>query len=536
VLKNLRFELRFDDPRQPDDKRLAIRGDAGELEMLYEAVNSYVQGFLESSPTQLPLISRTPTAATGSTPNESPGHNSLGLPASGVMNSDAIASQSLYQKPDKFDDSALGSNLELNPKRRSLKSRSLATDIYLEPKGLLAHNLFLGHLATEESGPFVNLSVTQLFDLATALDEYAAEAVALPAPNGLSWKKGAPTWAYTAAAVVAAVGVTATTMKLLDRPKTQTVATTASQPPSPTPSPTAQVTPSPNASIALLPTPTVPLPLSTAPTLPPPSRVNIPSAPTSLNLPLGSQRSTDSPLGNQRPTTTIRINPPEPATVQPKRSSIPVFPGGIASSRPSPSSTASSPTISLSKRSPSPSSPEKAPSEKAPAQKAPTRTNKPSESATPPPLPELPSLNPNTSTASNPGDQALPPASARTASSTAESNQSTSAPTDTDSKTTLFDTIPQVKEVRDYLQQQWKPASDLTQILEYYVFLNPDGKVERIIPLNKAAEENLNRTNIPRSGDPFVSPVEGEGNPKIRVVFSPDGKVQTFYEGREEKN
>jgi hypothetical protein len=148
----------------------------------------------------------------------------------------------------------------------------------------------------------------------------------------------------------------------------------------------------------------------------------------------------------------------------------------------------------------------------------------------------LPSLNPNTSTASNPTDQALPPTSARTASSTAESNQSASAPTDTADKNSLFDTIPQVGEVRDYLQKRWKPSSNLTQILEYYVFLNPNGTVERIIPINSSAVENLNRTNIPTPGEPFVSPVDGEGNPKIRVVFSPDGKVQTFYEGREGKN
>lgn len=491
--------------------------------MLCEAVNSYVQNFLESPSTQLPLISRAATAASSSTPSENVGQDFLASPTSNVMNSDAIASRSLYPESDRVDDLGVEPNLKGNSKLRSLKSRSLATDIYLEPKGLLAHNLILGHLATEESGPFVKLSVTQLFDLATALDEYAAEAVALPKLNVLSWKKAPPAWSGTAAAVVLAVGVTAAAVKYFDQPKTQPV-TTASQP-TPTPSPT-QATPLPTASIALLPTPTVPLPLSTAPTMPPPSRVNIPSTPGPLNLPLGSQRSTNPSLGNQRQTTTISVNPAEPPVTNAKRPDTSILPGSIASR---PNSIAASPTIAISKRSPSPSSAQKAPPEK-PA----TRPNKPSVPETAPSLPDLPSLKPGTSTASNSGDQSSPPASARTTSPSAQTNQSASAPTDTaDRNNTLFDKIPQVGEVRDYLQQRWQPPSGLTQILEYYVLLNLNGTVERIIPINSSAVENLNRTNIPMPGEPFVSAVQGEGNPKIRVVFNPDGKVQTFYEGRE---
>src|SRR5688572_30379422 len=95
VLKNLRFELRFDDPRQPDDHRETIRGDEYELEMLCEAVNSYVQHSLESPSTQQLLISRTPRAGSGSTPHDNLNQDSLASPASSVMNSDAIASRSL---------------------------------------------------------------------------------------------------------------------------------------------------------------------------------------------------------------------------------------------------------------------------------------------------------------------------------------------------------------------------------------------------------------------------------------------------------
>lgn len=554
VLKDLRFELQFDDPRQPDDNRVTIRGDHTELEMLYEAVNSYVQNFLGSSSTQLPLTIGTLATPTGSTPHANSSWDSLALPASGATHPDAIASPSLNHETGKFDDSTSVPPQELNAKVRSavggsaslsLYPRSLATDIYLEPKGLLAHNLVLGHLANEESGPVINLSVTQLFDLATALDEYAAESVALPNHNALSWKK-APAWAYTAAAVVVAVGVTATTMSVLNRPKAYQTATTqtANQPASPSPSPTTPAIPTPTAPISLLPTPTVPSPLSTAPKLPPPSPVKIPTAPAPLSLPLGNQRPTDSSLGSERPSTTIRLDPAEPATAPPQRSSTTVVPGAVTSAsgssptRSSPtrsntSPTASSPTVSLSgsaTRRPAPGSPEKAPPEQAA-----TRPSKPTDVAVAPPLPDLPSLKPTTTTPSNPtADQSSSLAPART--SSPDANQSESAPDNTLGRTSLFDTIPQVKEVRDYLQDRWKPASEMTQILEYYVLLNSDGKVDRIIPINKAAEENLNRTNIPRPGEPFVSPVEGEGNPKIRVVFSPDGKVEAFYEGRERTN
>lgn len=522
ILKNLRFELRFDDPRQPDDQRVTIRGDEIELEMLCEAVNNYIQHFLESSSTQQLLMAGTPRASSGLTVHDHLSQDSLAAPASSVSNSEAIASRSLYSESGKLDDSGLDPNLKLNPKRRSLKARSLATDIYLEPKGLLAHNLILGHLATEESGSCVNLSVTQLFDLATALDEYAAEAIALPKLNALSWKKAPPPWAGTAAAVLLAVGVTAATVKYFDQPKNQPVATTAGQSPSPTPPPT-PATPVPTDPTPL-PTPTVPSPLSTAPILPPPSRVNIPSTPSPLNFPLGNQGSTNSPPGNQRPTTIIGVNPSEPGINRPNRPDNPVSLGGSAAR---PSSLAPTPTVAISKRNPAPST------DKAPPEQAPTRTTKPGIPETAPSLPNLPSLNPATSTASNSGNPSTPPSATRAASPTTETNQSASAPTEAGGNNTLFDRIPQVGEVRDYLQQRWKPPSGLTQILEYYVFLNPNGTVERIIPINSAAVENLNRTNIPTPGESFVSAVQGEGNPKIRVVFNPDGKVQTFYEGRE---
>ena len=60
--------------------------------------------------------------------------------------------------------------------------------------------------------------------------------------------------------------------------------------------------------------------------------------------------------------------------------------------------------------------------------------------------------------------------------------------------------------------------------------LNQNGSIQQIVPLGKAAENYIDRTNMPLLGEPFVSPLDGQGSPQIRVVLTPDGKVQTFLE------
>jgi hypothetical protein len=54
--------------------------------------------------------------------------------------------------------------------------------------------------------------------------------------------------------------------------------------------------------------------------------------------------------------------------------------------------------------------------------------------------------------------------------------------------------------------------------------------IQRIIPLGQAAQENIEKTDIPLPGQPFVSAVEAGKNPIIRVVLTPDGKVKTLLE------
>jgi hypothetical protein len=96
---------------------------------------------------------------------------------------------------------------------------------------------------------------------------------------------------------------------------------------------------------------------------------------------------------------------------------------------------------------------------------------------------------------------------------------------------TLFDT-PQVAEARDFLKKRWQPPTELKQTLEYSLLIGVDGKVERILPLGKAARDYVDTTGMPGIGQPFVSPNRNGQNVRIRAVFSPDGKVQTFPESQ----
>ena len=55
LLNQLSFELHFDDPLVPEEKKVTIKGDRNQLELLCEQVNSYVQNLLVMPPSTLPL-------------------------------------------------------------------------------------------------------------------------------------------------------------------------------------------------------------------------------------------------------------------------------------------------------------------------------------------------------------------------------------------------------------------------------------------------------------------------------------------------
>lgn len=181
VLKELKFRLSFEPSQESVEKTVVIRGDRDQLEELYEAIAAYLQNFLypPGNGSVSPLLGLEPELSLGKA-EETP-----------VAPEGKIVSLETILPP-------------MN-----------ANAIYLQPRGLLSHNLFLGSLATEESGAVICLGTLQLFDLATALDAYTVEIMALPNLRGAttSWWRG-PGLRVAAIALVA-VGLSATVVRLI---------------------------------------------------------------------------------------------------------------------------------------------------------------------------------------------------------------------------------------------------------------------------------------------------------------------------------
>ncbi|MGI0487194.1 DUF4335 domain-containing protein [Pantanalinema rosaneae CENA516] len=175
VLKQLRFQLKFDDPKLLADEQVTLQGDRDQLEALHEAVTDYVQRFLEHSSDRLELpltISSTP------------------------------------QNTVTLADFATGTY-------RATPAHNVA-GIELQPRGLLSHELILGSLANSTSGQTLHLTTLQLFDLANALDDYATDVMALPQLQQAGGRRSHPHWSQIAAAALLVIGVSASVAKLID--------------------------------------------------------------------------------------------------------------------------------------------------------------------------------------------------------------------------------------------------------------------------------------------------------------------------------
>lgn len=429
VLKRLRFKLSLDDPQAPEDRWVTVRGDRVQLEALHQVVEGYVQDLLERSP-----LSRKASLISAAPPR---------LEAIGQDSS--ASSLSIVPAPGERTPSV------------SLSPEEITIDISLHPEGPLTHRLHLGSLAADAPAASVRLTTLQLFDLASALDEFATDAVTLPdLERPPAWLSSPPHWARTAAIVLLTVGVTTSVVKVMDG-SNQPTPTTASQgassqdqqqislaPPTIAPSPTNKLaSPAPLTSGQKLPPP--PPPGSSLPTIPVPE-----SAPVNPVVPPGN------PTVNRE--SAQRVQPGQPSVSR-----------SIQTGQPAPAQV-------------------------------------------------RPALRPEIA--------AQPNARSSAASEGVAAGGATLEGRDN----TAFDTIPQVAEARRYFQQRWQPPAELTQTLEYTLELAPDGTIQRINPLGLAAGTSIDRTGIPLLGEPFVSPIPGGRSARIRAVFFPDGRVQTFLE------
>ncbi|NJO67277.1 MAG: DUF4335 domain-containing protein [Leptolyngbyaceae cyanobacterium RM1_405_57] len=456
VLKQLRFHLSFDDPRLPPEEQVQITGDRTQLEALCEAVERYVQTVLGNAPMPgqaVPLLVES-FDQLESLPDGASGRAENGTAVIHPMNesyaSEGYANES-YANESYADGNGAG-----------------VAGIHLKPKGLLSHDLCLGELSTGESN-VVRLSALQLFDLANALDEYSAEAIALPTLNRPTWFNTTPAWAKVAAVLVLAVGVSTAIVRFVDPYAGQPTITAANEDTSETAT-TEGIFDEDPPNTALEPLP------SGKDASPPNSQpLDIPLPPSAETLP--------SP-GTGLPS----IGVPRTATPNAPVPSAPRTPANL-------------PDVAI-----------------APSQQ---RSDAPGTGSNPSQLQIPEGETPNAARSSGQSD-ALP-----SLESAPLSQEGGDRPNPT---STAFDTIPQVAEARTFFQERWQPPESLDQTLEYRLQLGADGTIQRIIPLGRAAGDYIDRTGMPLPGEPFVSPIENGGSPQIRIVLDPNGRVQTFLE------
>lgn len=423
ALKDLRFKLSLDDPRLANQDWVVLRGDQQQLESLVGVVGDYVQNFLSQSQGAVGTAIISPPTA----------------PRTAIANTSGIA---------------------------------------LEPFGLLSHQLQLGSLATVESGDSITLSSTQLADLASALDDYNAEATALPNFTRPSLKDF--NWGAIAAGGLLTVGLSTALLKGLDSSSRnpapqeassgdQRVALQPSMPPSPTPSPGL-----------------TPLPLGSM-TPPPPTGITI--TPNNATTSTGSTATGSTATGSTA--ATQPSNAPPIVSVPEKSDGTPEI-----------------------KPIPNPGKPDTPPATEQKSSSTQKSNQQSAEGAIDRSLPQL-----------SPGVPVEP----ITGSAARTANRS-EAPIAPAAPAPVLPSNSQSQEVEQFFKRNWKPAAPITENAEYLIQVAADGTRQALTPLNKAAEDNLVYTGLPLDGEAFVSPNPNNRPSTVRVVIDKNGSIQAFLQ------
>ncbi|PSF38576.1 hypothetical protein C7H19_03440 [Aphanothece hegewaldii CCALA 016] len=280
-VKDIGFILRFDDPRNPTEDQIIVKGDRTQLQIFSDVVNHYIQNFLKTSSSHLPL----------------------------TASSTATLLQPTITLP-------------------SIPS--------LHPLGLLRHELSFGSLIVEPPQSSVSLTASQLYDLANALEEYKTDISILPAIAKPKLQQVATTWLGTAvAAFLIALGVGTASLKIRENlQQTASLPEANSKPaesivkdvlpPVPTP-PTGTPVPSPSIPPTLAQRQPLPTP-STVVALPPPPRN--PSIPVVIPPRAVLPPPPVVPSANN-PAIIITPQTSNPSTVQPSRT-LPTLPPPVA--------------------------------------------------------------------------------------------------------------------------------------------------------------------------------------------------------------
>ena len=285
VIDDWNFVLHFDDPRLLEVEQVTLQGSREELELLSEAVSSYLQNFLRQT---LALAKGSETAVPA-------------LPSGMTAPLVPVASQQYLIETET--EATLG---------------DLPTSPALKSSNWLTHELMLGSLAQDSSPTTVKLSVSQLFDLANALENYNAESSTLAANLP---KIKARFFGLVGAAVLLAVGLgviaawrfgwfkqTADSLALRQNSTSQPLRSNVIDVLPPVPPPPVQPVPSP----------TLPPSLARQKALNPPSAVKSPIAQVVLPAPNGA-----SPPPPPSQKQELAIVPQEPAKASPTKLASP---------------------------------------------------------------------------------------------------------------------------------------------------------------------------------------------------------------------
>lgn len=417
VIKDLRFELSLDDPRLVTEQKILLSGDRQQLEDLVEVVTDYVQNFLQQTN---PVFDFAPTQnifAYQTTP--------------GASNIATIA------RPQ------------------------------LETKGLLSHRLHLGRLANDISGQTIQLSATQLFDLANVLEDYSAEMLALPVLTATRNRKNAIRWGGIAASVLLAFGISKTILQMEQAPQSESAVANLDAA-APEELQQQVVPPNPHSSYTFTPIPTPEAPALTA------EKAN-PKSVQLETIPGGNPaRMTPSPIAA---TPRIAIPPASPA-----------LPELIAP--PAPSATTNGNL--------KPGSP--------PAPSA-ARSSAPAPFV-PPPSAGAPRTTVGGSTRGS------------------DSFGDYSAEAET---VVIIPAGDRQQQAEKYFDDRWQPPETLTETLEYRLTFDEGGSIKTIFPIGKAAELYQSELSFLAPGQPIVSPAQ-KSEQIMRLVLDADGTVQTFIE------
>ena len=440
-LDKIQFELQFDDPRLLEEDQVTVKGDRLQLELLRNVVQTYVKKFLHQTTFDWQKSPET-----------------------------ELSTSQPYHLPS------------------------------LSPQGLLTHHLTLGSLASQASHQSVTLTVSQLFDLVNALEEYHNTIVTLADPKSTPLRKSFKVWIATGTVAVLAILIPTVGVKWFR----QVISTNMGEedvrettenplsfldvlPPVPPPPKTP------------LPTPSLAPKLASRDPLPPPGKID-----------QGTPPPRNANVAIQAPP--LRVLPPPPAS--------PPAP-------PKPNTTASNSSVTV---------------EQVPTHLLPN-------GETPIVMPGLPperveQLIQNPTLPTPPTLRAKTPNRNNTPYMLSETAREQNQPTIPDEllspeskiipkpppETTLLDAIPQVAQVRQYFQERWQPPENLQQTLEYRLIVQEDGSIQKTIPLGRSAAIYLPQIPFPSPGSEFVSPLQTPNNQTIRLVLIPNGKVKTLLE------